>query len=125
MQELQQWVECITFDGVSPMADWRKKNGHDQPWKLRYLGIGNENWGCGGNMTAPVITAHNTFDEPEAVKPADFNAFKSTDGGFTATLPRARSWCWKSGSELRKQRRSRSPGESSHRLHSAAKPHRA
>ena len=52
VQELQQWVEYITFDGVSPMADWRKKNGRDQPWKLSYLGIGNENWGCGGNMTA-------------------------------------------------------------------------
>ncbi len=52
VQELQQWVEYITFDGVSPMADWRRKNGRDQPWKLRYLGIGNENWGCGGDMTA-------------------------------------------------------------------------
>jgi alpha-N-arabinofuranosidase len=51
VQELQQWVEYITFDGVSPMADWRRNNGHDQPWKLPYLGIGNENWGCGGNMT--------------------------------------------------------------------------
>lgn len=51
VQELQQWVEYVTFDGVSPMADWRKKNGHDHPWKLTYLGIGNENWGCGGDMT--------------------------------------------------------------------------
>jgi alpha-N-arabinofuranosidase len=51
VQELQQWVEYITFDGVSPMADWRKKNGQDQAWKLSYLGIGNESWGCGGDMT--------------------------------------------------------------------------
>jgi alpha-N-arabinofuranosidase len=52
VQEMQQWVEYITFPGVSPMADWRRKNGHDQPWKLTYFGVGNENWGCGGNMTA-------------------------------------------------------------------------
>jgi len=51
VQEMQQWVEYITFPGVSPMADWRKKNGHEPPWKLTYFGVGNENWGCGGNMT--------------------------------------------------------------------------
>lgn len=50
VQELSEWIEYITFDGVSPMADLRKKNGREKPWKLKYLGIGNENWGCGGNM---------------------------------------------------------------------------
>jgi alpha-L-arabinofuranosidase len=52
VQEMQQWVEYMTFPGVSPMADWRAKNGHPQPWKLKYFAVGNENWGCGGNMTA-------------------------------------------------------------------------
>lgn len=51
VQEMSEWVEYITFDGVSPMADLRKKNGREKPWKLDYLGVGNENWGCGGNMT--------------------------------------------------------------------------
>ena len=51
VQEMQQWVEYITFDGKSPMADLRTQNGHEQPWKLKYFGVGNENWGCGGNMT--------------------------------------------------------------------------
>ena len=50
VQELSEWIEYITFDGVSPMADLRRKNGREKPWKLKYLGIGNENWGCGGNM---------------------------------------------------------------------------
>lgn len=50
VEELADWVEYITFDGVSPMADLRRKNGREKPWKLKYLGIGNENWGCGGNM---------------------------------------------------------------------------
>ena len=50
IKELADWVEYITFDGVSPMADLRKSNGQEKPWKLKYLGIGNENWGCGGSM---------------------------------------------------------------------------
>lgn len=32
------------------MANWRKANGREKPWKLKYFGVGNENWGCGGNM---------------------------------------------------------------------------
>ncbi|WP_226037735.1 alpha-N-arabinofuranosidase [Aquibacillus saliphilus] len=50
VQEMQEWVEYLTFDGESPMAKLRKKNGRDKPWKLKYFGIGNENWGCGGKM---------------------------------------------------------------------------
>lgn len=50
VQEMQHWVEYITFDGKSPMADLRRKNGREQPWKIKYWGVGNENWGCGGNM---------------------------------------------------------------------------
>ena len=51
VQEMSEWVEYLTFDGVSPMADERKKNGHEEPWKVKFFGVGNENWGCGGNMT--------------------------------------------------------------------------
>lgn len=50
VQEMSEWVEYMTFDGVSPMADLRKKNGREKPWKLTFFGVGNENWGCGGNM---------------------------------------------------------------------------
>ncbi len=50
VQEMSEWVEYMTFDGVSPMAELRAKNGHEKPWKLKYFGVGNENWGCGGNM---------------------------------------------------------------------------
>ena len=32
------------------MADLRKANGHEAPWTIDYFGVGNENWGCGGNM---------------------------------------------------------------------------
>ncbi len=51
VQEMSEWVEYITFDGISPMADLRKENGREASWKLDYFGVGNENWGCGGNMS--------------------------------------------------------------------------
>lgn len=51
VQEMSEWIEYMTFDGVSPMADLRRQNGREEPWKVDYFGVGNENWGCGGNMT--------------------------------------------------------------------------
>ena len=51
VQEMSEWVEYMTFNGVSPMADLRAKNGQELPWKVDFFGVGNENWGCGGNMT--------------------------------------------------------------------------
>lgn len=51
VQEMSEWVEYMTFKGVSPMADMRARNGHEEPWVVDYFGVGNENWGCGGNMT--------------------------------------------------------------------------
>lgn len=51
VRELSEWVEYMTSDSLSPMTELRKKNGREKPWKLKYLGIGNESWGCGGNMT--------------------------------------------------------------------------
>lgn len=50
VQEMAEWVEYMTCDGVSPMADMRKENGSAAPWQIDYFGVGNESWGCGGNM---------------------------------------------------------------------------
>jgi len=52
VEEMSKWVEYINFDGVSPMADQRRANGRDNSWGVKYWGVGNENWGCGGQMTA-------------------------------------------------------------------------
>jgi alpha-N-arabinofuranosidase len=52
VEEMQDWVEYMTFDGDSEMANLRRANGRDKPWRVKYFGVGNENWGCGGNMTA-------------------------------------------------------------------------
>jgi alpha-N-arabinofuranosidase len=51
VQEAAEWVEYVTSSNESPMTDWRKKNGREDPWEVKYWGIGNENWGCGGHMT--------------------------------------------------------------------------
>ena len=50
-EEMQDWVEYMTFAGKSQMADLRRANGRDKPWKIKYFAVGNENWGCGGQMT--------------------------------------------------------------------------
>lgn len=50
VEELAKWVEYMTSDGDSPMANLRRKNGRDKAWKVKYLGVGNESWGCGGSM---------------------------------------------------------------------------
>lgn len=52
VQELADWVQYANFSGKSPMSDLRMKNGRTEPWKVKFWGIGNEAWGCGGNMTA-------------------------------------------------------------------------
>jgi alpha-L-arabinofuranosidase len=64
-QEMMEWVEYLTGDGDSPMASWRRANGKKNPWKLKYFGVGNESWGCGGNMRpeyyADEFRRYNTF----------------------------------------------------------------
>ena len=49
VEELAKWVEYITAEGGT-LAELRAKNGRKEPWSLKYLGVGNESWGCGGNM---------------------------------------------------------------------------
>jgi alpha-L-arabinofuranosidase len=67
VREMAEWVEYLTSGAESPMTRTRKDNGRDVPWKVRYWGIGNENWGCGGNMTADyyanVMRQYSTYLE--------------------------------------------------------------
>jgi len=51
VQELSDWVNYVSSDSKNPMSDLRKANGRDKPWNVKFWGIGNEAWGCGGNMT--------------------------------------------------------------------------
>jgi alpha-L-arabinofuranosidase len=51
-QEMREWVEYLTHQGNSPMAKLRETNGRKDAWRVKYWGVGNENWGCGGEMKA-------------------------------------------------------------------------
>ena len=65
VQELADWVQYVNFSSKSPMSDLRKENGRQVPWNVKYWGVGNEAWGCGGNMTAEhyadVYRTYTTF----------------------------------------------------------------
>lgn len=50
IREMVEWCEYIRDDLNTPMAQLRRENGRDEPWKLAAFGIGNEVWGCGGQM---------------------------------------------------------------------------
>lgn len=52
VEEMAKWVEYLNSDASSTMTALRKQNGRDQPWRVKFWGVGNESWGCGGNMTA-------------------------------------------------------------------------
>jgi alpha-N-arabinofuranosidase len=50
-QEAAEWLEYLTTAQPTALAKERAANGHPPPYKVAYLGIGNESWDCGGNMT--------------------------------------------------------------------------
>jgi alpha-N-arabinofuranosidase len=50
VQEMADWVEYCTSADDTTLTRVRKANGREQPWKLPFFGVGNENWGCGGQM---------------------------------------------------------------------------
>jgi alpha-N-arabinofuranosidase len=49
-QETMEWIEYMTSDSDSTLAALRRQNGREKPWKVPYFAVGNESWGCGGNM---------------------------------------------------------------------------
>jgi len=65
VQEFTDYIQYVTHKEGSPMADLRIKNGRKDPWKIGFWGVGNEMWGCGGNMTpehyADIYKQYATF----------------------------------------------------------------
>ncbi|MBN1559617.1 alpha-N-arabinofuranosidase [candidate division KSB1 bacterium] len=49
--EMIDWIVYMTSDEDVPMANLRRQNGREKPWDVKFIGIGNESWGCGGEMT--------------------------------------------------------------------------
>ncbi len=78
VQELAEWIAYITASGDAPAAVERRNNGREEPWYLPFLGIGNENWGGGGNMRAEAYadeyrryqTFAKNFSNPSMLKVA-------------------------------------------------------
>jgi len=68
VREMAEWVEYMNSDGDSTIAQERWANGQKDPWNVKYWGIGNENWGCGGNMRpeyyADVYKQFQTYCKP-------------------------------------------------------------
>ena len=48
--EMHDWWEYVNHPGASPTSELRRRNGRQEPWNVRFWGVGNESWGCGGNM---------------------------------------------------------------------------
>ena len=65
VREMRDWLEYMNFEGESSLAKLRGENGHPSPFNVRYFGVGNENWGCGGSMTpeyyADLMRRHATY----------------------------------------------------------------
>ncbi|MEQ9022832.1 MAG: alpha-L-arabinofuranosidase C-terminal domain-containing protein [Pseudomonadales bacterium] len=63
--EAADWLEYMTSDSRSSLANLRRANGREEPWQVSHVGIGNETWGCGGTMTpeyyASVFKHYATF----------------------------------------------------------------
>lgn len=75
-----QWVEYMTSSENASLANLRRANGRDKPWQLKYLGIGNETWGCGGNMNGDYAASVNARFSSFVNAPASMGTIKVASG---------------------------------------------
>lgn len=80
-QEMAEWLHYITSDAPTTVVEQRKANGRDKPWKLDYFAIGNESWGCGGNMTPEFYTSLYNQWASFAKTPQDNRPIMIASGG--------------------------------------------
>jgi alpha-N-arabinofuranosidase len=74
VQEMADWIEYMTSDSKSTLANLRRKNGREKPFKVDFFAIGNESWGCGGEMKAETYAAlyrqyHTFLKAPHHLRP--------------------------------------------------------
>jgi alpha-L-arabinofuranosidase len=91
VKEMADWWEYVNHPGGSTLADRRAANGDAEPFKVRFWGVGNESWGCGGGMTpqhyADVYKGFATFLRP----------FGATRAFRIATGPNGAGFEWTEG----------------------------
>lgn len=78
--EMAQWVEYITSAEDATLANERRSNGRDKPWNLKYWGLGNETWGCGGNMRPEAAAAANARYTAFVNAPREMDMIKVASG---------------------------------------------
>ncbi|GAB4523661.1 MAG: alpha-L-arabinofuranosidase C-terminal domain-containing protein [Amphiplicatus sp.] len=93
-RDMAQWVEYMTSDRDTTLTRERKANGREEPWDVKYFGVGNESWGCGGHMDAEYSSdLHSRYATFVKVDPGK-DIVKVASGGydenfaFTETLTR-------------------------------------
>ncbi|MCK8492246.1 alpha-N-arabinofuranosidase [Spirosoma sp. RP8] len=93
VQDLSEWVQYVNFPSNSPMSALRQQNGRSTPWNVKYWGVGNEAWGCGGNMKpdyyANIYRQYSTFMNGQVGKEKIFriaSGASSDDYNWTETL---------------------------------------
>ena len=98
VEEMAKWVEYLNSGTNSTMTELRKQNGHPEPWKVKFWGVGNESWGCGGNMTpdyyADLYKRYATYarDYNNAPLFRIASGASSGDYNWTETLMKKAGW---------------------------------
>jgi alpha-N-arabinofuranosidase len=74
-REMAEWLQYLTSDKSTALTAERARNGHPAPWKIAYFAVGNETWGCGGNMSreyyVDLFRQYATFlKAPQGARPA-------------------------------------------------------
>ena len=111
-QEAAEWLEYLTTAQPTALAKERAANGRAAPWKIAYLGIGNESWDCGGNMSPEYYLSQlrihsrfvRNFNPAQQKEPAQMLKIAVGPGGdgprwteWTDTIMKAyqgRQWSW-------------------------------
>jgi alpha-L-arabinofuranosidase len=82
VQETSEWIEYITSPSESSLAKERRANGRDKPWKLDYVGVGNEPWGCGGDMNPDYYSSEYKKYALNIKAPRDSRPVKVASGPY-------------------------------------------
>jgi alpha-L-arabinofuranosidase len=77
---MQQWLQYMTDDNNSTLAQERRANGRAKPWNIKFFGIGNETWGCGGDMRPGYAADVNARYAMFANAPASMGMVKVASG---------------------------------------------
>jgi len=111
-----QWVEyCNSPAGSTTLAETRTAAGFAEPFRVKYWGVGNESWGCGGDFTP----------EEYAVEFRRYTSWLPTYGDelkLVASGPNTDEWSWTR--EFLKEVLRKGPGQL-HRIYGMALHHYA